>query len=98
LFKALKTFNFGNTFISYIKTKYNKIESTVLKNGKTCEFLKLERGVRKGCPLSAYLFIISIEILAIKIRNDPEIKGIKIGIEEIKLSLLEDDITLLLIH
>ena len=96
LFKSLETFNFGNKFIEYIKTLYNNIESTIINNGKTCEFFKLERGVRQGCPLSAYLFIIAIEILAIHIRNDPDITGIKIGKEEIKISLLADDITLLL--
>ena len=96
LFKSLQTFNFGNRFIDYIKTLYNNIEATVINNGKTCNFFKLERGVRQGCPLSAYLFIIAIEILAINIRNNPSIKGIKIGQDEIKISLLVDDITLLL--
>ncbi len=52
--------------------------------------------VKSGCPLSAYLFIIVIEVLAHKIRNDPNIKGIKIGNNEIKISLLADDMTLLL--
>ncbi len=46
--------------------------------------------------MSAYLFIIAIEILAIKIPNDPSIKGIKIGNNEIKICLLADDMTLLL--
>jgi hypothetical protein len=46
--------------------------------------------------LSAYLFIITIELLAIHIRDNKNIKGIKIGNEELKISLLADDITLLL--
>jgi exonuclease III len=96
LFKTLKMFNFGDKFISFIKTMYCNIESTVLNNGKSSQFFRLERGVRQGCPLSAYLFIITIEILATHIRNNPNIKGIKIGTEEIKISLLADDITLLL--
>jgi hypothetical protein len=75
---------------------YHNIESTVINNGKTGKFFQLQRGVRQGCPLSAYLFIITIELLAIQIRENKNIKGIKLGQEEIKISLLADDITLLL--
>ncbi len=75
---------------------YNGIESTILNNGNTDKYFKLERGVRQGCPMSAYLFIISLEILASKVRSDKDIKAIKIDNKEIKISLLADDITLLL--
>ena len=75
---------------------YNNIESTIINNGNTSKFFKLERGVRQGCPLSAFLFIIALETLANKIRQNPQIKGIKIDNKEIKISLLADDITLLL--
>ncbi len=74
---------------------YNKIEATVL-NGSTSYYFKLERGVRQGCPLSAYLFLVVIETLANKIRNNKSIEGIRIDRKEIKISLLADDITLLL--
>ncbi len=95
LFKSLEKLNFGNVFINNIKTIYIT-ESTVINNGNTGKFFTLQRGVRQGCPLSAYLFIIAIENLAIKICNDPNIKGIKIRNNVIKISLLADDMTLLL--
>jgi hypothetical protein len=79
-----------------IKTLYNNTESAILNNGSTSKMFKLKHGLRQGCPLSAYLFLITIEILALKIRDNPNIKGIKIGNEEIKVSLLVDDMTLLL--
>ncbi len=44
------------------------MESTVLNNGNTGKFFKLEHGISHGCPLSANLFIISFEILANKVR------------------------------
>ncbi len=96
LLKTLKHVNFGPNFISYVKLMYNNIESAMLYNGSTVYYFKLERGVRQGCPLSAYLFILAIEVLANKIRNDTDIKGIKIDNKEIKISLLADDITLIL--
>ena len=57
---------------------------------------KIERGVRQGCPLSPYLFVLSVEVLANAIRRDPSIKGISISQNEIKLSQYADDTTLIL--
>ena len=58
--------------------------------------LKSERGVRQGCPLSPYLFVLSVEVLANAIRRDPSIKGISISQNEIKLSQYADYTTLIL--
>ncbi len=59
-------------------------------------FLFTENGVRQGCPLSALLFVIIVEVVAHKIRNDDNIKGVKVNNEEVKISLLADDTTLFL--
>ncbi len=74
---------------------YNNIESTVINNGNTGDYFKLERGVRQGCPLSAYLFILAIEVLANKIRFEKNIKGININNKTIKMSMLAYDLTLI---
>ena len=59
--------------------------------------IKLAKSVRAKVPpvdpLSPYLFIIALETLTIKIRNDDSIKGFKIGGETTKLSLFADDMT-----
>ncbi len=96
LFKTLEYLNFGDKFIGYVKTMYKDIESMVINNGNSGKLFKLQRGVRQGCPLSTYLFITALETLANKIRNEKNIKGIKIDNKEIKISLLADDITLIL--
>ncbi len=57
---------------------YNNIESTVINNGNTGGYFKLERGVRQGYPLSAYLFILTNKFLSNKIRYEKNIKGIKV--------------------
>ena len=67
-----------------------------MNNGWSSNFFKLERGVRQGCPLSPYLFILCAEVLADAIRNDNNIKGITVDGQEIKISLYADDTTLIL--
>ncbi len=95
-YKTLGHLNVGDNFLCFVKTMYNNIESTILNNGNTGIYFKLQRGLRQGCPLSAYLFITTLETLAHKIRNDSNIKGIQVDNKEIKISLLEDDTTLIL--
>ena len=50
----------------------------------------LRSGTRQGCPPSPLLFNIVLEVLAIAIRQQKEIKGIQIGKEEVKCSLFAD--------
>ena len=64
--------------------------------------IDVESGIRQGCPFSPMAFILALELLAIKIRNDTNIKGIKLPnrVNEedctLKLQLYADDITLLI--
>ena len=58
--------------------------------------IKISRGVRQGCPLSPSLFILAVEILALKIRKNPICKGIDLpNDEEVKISQFADDTTII---
>ena len=56
----------------------------------------LSRGCRQGDPISPYLFVICAELLSHVIRENKDVKGIKIGDTELKLSQYADDTTLCL--
>ena len=92
--KVLKKFNFGENFVQWIEILYNNISSCVMNNGSTSKYFPVNRGVRQGDPLSPYLFLLVIEILAIQIRENTDIVGFKIKGGIFKLSLYADDMTL----
>jgi len=53
-----------------------------LINGEASSFFKSERGLRQGCPLSPYLFILTMEGLSLllsKKLSDQHISGIKVS-------------------
>ena len=94
IMRTLDTFNFGKSIKKWVSTFYTNIESAVLNNGFLTKWFRPSRGVRQGCPLSPYLFILSAEIMANKVRQEPGFKGIKILGNELKLSQYADDTNL----
>jgi hypothetical protein len=83
--------NFGKIYIDYIKSLYKDICSHVANRGSLGESFEPGRGIRQGCPISANLFIIIVEIMASAIRQNPNILGIKIGQKDCKISQYADD-------
>ena len=72
----------------------------VKNNGWLSDTFNLNRGIRQGCPVSALLFIIVVETLALNIKSDNRIEGIKLNIQqherEIKIAQYADDTVLFL--
>ena len=76
------------TYLNIIKAIYDKHTASIILNGEKPKAFPLRSGTRQGCPLSPLLFNIALAFLAMAIREEKEIKGIQIGKEEVKLSLL----------
>ena len=93
---VLNNFGFGETFKKWVKIMYSDISSAVLNNGNITKFFSLYKGVRQGCPLSAILFILIAETLALILNNRPDIRGIKIENNEVKILQFADDTNILI--
>ena len=74
--KTFQYFGFGSSILKWLNLFYCRPESCVLNNGWASHFFEIQRGVRQGCPLSPYLFVLSVEMLAMAIRENKSIKGI----------------------
>ena len=90
LFKILELFGFGQSFCFWVKTMYNGISSCVMNGGVSTGYFDIKRGVRQGDPLSPYLFLLAIEILAQVLRKDDVIKGIQFENVEVRQILYAD--------
>jgi hypothetical protein len=94
--KTLQSFGFGPIFKQWVQILYNDSESCIINNGTTTKYFKIKSVVRQGCPLSALLFVLGVEILANSIRTNPNINGIRISDKTFKITQLADDTTLFL--
>ena len=91
MIKVLERLGIQVTYLNIIKAIYSKPTPNIKLNGEKLKAIQLKSGTRKCCPLSPYLFNIVLEVLAIALRQHMGIKGIRIGKDEVKLSLFEDD-------
>ena len=67
LHKCIELYNFGPNIRKWISILYNNVESGVMNAGFMTKYFKVSRGVRQGCPLSPLLFVLAVEMLALKI-------------------------------
>ena len=79
-------------------TIYTTPEAVVKNNGWFSESFSMSRGIRQGCPVSALLFILCVEILGIYVRNSKSLRGFNFGKADniIKISQYADDTVIFL--
>jgi len=95
LHQALEIFNFGPKIRKWVSILYNNIESGVMNGRYMTNYFKVSGGIRQGCP-SSPLFVLTVEILALKCRHDPDCKGIILpNSHEARLMQFADDTTVI---
>ena len=69
LYKILETFKFPPFIIKWIQTLYEHSTSKILINGEISNSFNIGRGVKQGCPMAMYLYILYIEPLILKLKK-----------------------------
>ena len=95
LIRTLEKVGIEGIYLNTIKAIYEKPTGNIILNGEKLRPFPLRSGTRQGYSLLSLLLNILLEVLASAVRQKNETKGIQIGKEEVKLSLLKDDIILL---
>jgi len=96
VYRAFKSFGFGERFTSIIEMFHKGINSSINLYPNTSKRFPICRGVRQGCPIAPFVFLIVVEFLSIKVLNSPDIQGLTIFNKQLRLTQLADDTVLFL--
>lgn len=99
MFELLERLNFGEIFRKYVRLLYKEAAARIEINDQFSESFVTQGGVRQGCPLSPYLFLLVIELLANEFRSEENsVAGIRepLSLQEIFISLFADDSALMI--
>ena len=96
VFKVMEWFNFGPNMIKYVRILFQNFKLATVNNGYTSYYFVLTRGLFQGNPISSYLFILMIELLATQLRNNPDIKGLRVKSKTLLLMQFADDLGLIM--
>ena len=92
---VLDKFGFLPHVVKWFDVFYNDKTAYVENNLQRSSPIHIQKGNFQSCPLSPLFLVLAIEILAIRIRNNPEIEGIKSDHMVKKLNLVADDLLLI---
>ena len=100
LYRVLSSFGFSQDFINLIKAYLEKTWIAPMVNGRLTNFFLATRGLRQGCLLSPFLYIMMVDSLSRKLtleKKNENIPGIRIekGIDPVNHALFVDDSVLL---
>ncbi|PKU65420.1 Putative ribonuclease H protein [Dendrobium catenatum] len=93
LHRVMTLMGFSGRFIEWIIQCIAKPRFSLLLNGNRMPWIYAESGLRQGCPLSSYLFILYFELLTKAFRHRGQL-GVQVvkNVERISHLLYEDDI------
>ena len=94
--KCLKFYNFGECIIKWVDILLHNFSAVINHCGNVSRKFNIGRGARQGDPIASYIFIICIEILAHKLREDPSIQGFQVNTLTHMLELYADDCSIFL--
>ena len=94
--KCLRLFNFCDDMLKWIGILLHNFKALTNHCGNFSSRFDIGRGCRQGDPIASYLFILCIEILAHKLRTDPNIRRFSFQDIAHLLEIYADDMTIFL--
>ena len=94
MIKSLQKVGIEVTYLNITNAIYDKPTTNIILNGEKLKTFPRRSGKRQGCTLSPLLFNIVLEVLAMEITEEKQIKAKQIGKEDVKLSLFAEDLIL----
>ena len=70
MLKTLQKVGIEGTYFNIIKALYDKPTANIILNGEKLKAFPPRSGTRQGCPLSALLFNLVFEVLAMVTRKE----------------------------
>uniref|UniRef100_A0A8C5MJX8 Reverse transcriptase domain-containing protein n=1 Tax=Leptobrachium leishanense TaxID=445787 RepID=A0A8C5MJX8_9ANUR len=94
LYETLKILGFGPKWLTWIRNLYSVPRASLRVNGTYSPDIDIRNGTRQGCPLSPLLFILTLEPLLQRIRDNTSIHGHPLPFHHYKVAAFADDILL----
>ena len=88
---SLKLFGFGDSILNWIKQFFSGRDASIMMRGNLTDRIFLKRGVPQGDILLPYMFILTVEILLIKINFTRNIKEINFAKKESRSETFAND-------
>ena len=93
LINVLKTSWFEKNLVRWIKILLKNQESCIINGGINTKYFKLERGTRQGDPISAYLFILVLDVVFEMSKTNQNIDKVRILEHDFLYTTYADDTT-----
>ena len=61
LWKIMKSYGILEKLVKMVKIMYEEFECTVMDDGEQTRWIKITTGVKQGCVMSGFLFLIAID-------------------------------------
>jgi hypothetical protein len=84
LFQAMSKMGFPPAFVDMVKMLFHEAAASIKVNNSHSTVFQIKRGVRQGCPLAPYLFLIVDEVLNSMVKDEMAegwIRGITLPVE-----------------
>ena len=100
--KVIETAGFPKIMQTWVKILLKGFKSHINHAGNLLRLIDLGRGARQGDPIASILFVLSIEILLIAIRNNPKIEPYVLQMSVLskpittKVGAYADDVTIIM--